>query len=134
MEYYNIPAAIMISVLVMFVFSLLFKDRRPAGGPLLFFLVVFLATWAGQLWIQPVGPMYKGIAWVPLIFISVFFSLFVMALSPRVVTERDEIETEATSFAVGIFFWLVLILLVMAIVVAYYRLPGIDFQTDLNFK
>lgn len=134
MEYYNIPAAIMISVLVMFVFSLLFKDRRPAGGPLLFFLVVFLATWSGQLWIQPVGPVYKGISWVPLIFISVFFTLLIMAMSPRVVTEQDEIETEATSFAVGIFFWMVLLLLAASIVIAYYRLPGVDFQPDLNFK
>src|SRR5687768_506262 len=56
MNYYVILASLLVTMVITWAISAF--SRRPLRGLWLFFLVVFLATWAGQLWITPFGPQY----------------------------------------------------------------------------
>jgi hypothetical protein len=123
MNYYIIPAAFLVTLLVVLIFSMF--SKRPLGGLWVFFLIIFLATWSGQLWITPFGPVGWGIAWIPLFLVSIFFSFLIFALIPPVsapVTVKESKQAEEGAAVVfGIFFWIMLILLVASIIGGYYR-------------
>jgi hypothetical protein len=44
-------------------FALLFRGRTPAGNLYFFILIVLLASWAGGLWMPPLGPSWGGVPW-----------------------------------------------------------------------
>jgi hypothetical protein len=115
MNYYVILASLLVTMVITWAMSAF--SRRPLRGLWLFFLVVFLATWAGQLWITPFGPQYWGVNVFSLILVSVFFSFFVFALVPF--KKKDDV-VQGAFFIMGIFFWIMIILLVAAIAAGYY--------------
>jgi hypothetical protein len=122
MSYTVIPAALILTLLLTFILSLF--SKRPFRSFALFFLLLFLVSWSGQLWITPIGPVLWGIAWVPLIMISIFFSLLIFALIPTAAPpkKQDNTEVEDSPLIVfGVFFWIVLILLMISIIAGYYR-------------
>lgn len=115
MNYYIVSASLIIAFIVTLLFA--FYTKRPVGRLFWFFGVVFLATWTGQLWIKPFGPVTQGISWVPLVMVSLFFSLFMLALiTPAAAPTNTENEEESPKVILGIFFWLIVILLVASIV------------------
>ncbi|MFL5753257.1 MAG: hypothetical protein ACJ76F_07620 [Bacteroidia bacterium] len=126
MNYYIIPAALLVTVLLMILFSFFLK--RPMKGLGVFFIIVFLATWTGQLWIVPFGPVQWGIAWIPLFITALFFSLLFFAISPPVASKNPDVTEEAPLIALGLFFWIIVILLIVAIVIGYYRIPDLIAQ------
>jgi hypothetical protein len=123
MNYYIIPAALLVTFLILLIFSAF--SKRPMAGLWIFFLIIFLATWTGQLWITPFGPVVWGIAWIPLFIVALFFSFLIFALLPpvAVVTKAEENkEEERAAIVFGTFFWIMLILLIIAIIVGHYRI------------
>jgi hypothetical protein len=114
MNYYVILAALLVTMVLTWALSMF--SKRPLRGLWLFFLIVFLATWAGQLWITPFGPAYWGVNIFSLILVSVFFSFFVFALVPF----KQKNAEEGAFFIMGAFFWVIIILLIAAIVAGYY--------------
>jgi hypothetical protein len=107
--YYVIPGALIATAVLAVIVSLL--SRRPLSGLWAFFVVVFLATWAGQLWLHPFGPIVWGIAWFPLFTTSIFFWFLILALIPPMPTKTTEAATmpdSAPATAFGIFFWVML--------------------------
>jgi hypothetical protein len=92
-------------------------------GLWVFFLIIFLATWSGQLWITPFGPVGWGIAWVPLFIVALFFSFLIFALIPPVpITKKEAANDEKdAAIAIGMFFWIIFLFLIAAIIVGYYR-------------
>ncbi len=120
MNYYVILAALLVTMVI--TWGLAALSKRPLRGFWLFFFVIFLATWAGQLWITPFGPIAWGVAWFPLILVAFFFSFFIFALVPF----KKKEEEAASFFIMGIFFWVIILLLVAAIGAGYYyRAPGL---------
>ncbi len=120
MNYYIIFAALLVTMVITWALAAL--SKRPLKGLWLFFLIVFLATWAGQLWINPFGPTAWGIAWVPLVLVAVFFSSFVFALIPF----KKREEGSSTFLIMGVFFWIIVVLLIAAISAGYYyKTPGL---------
>src|SRR5438094_852838 len=87
-----IPAALIVTFFVLLIFSSL--SKRPMGGLWIFFFIIFLATWSGQLWITPFGPVTWGIAWLPLFIVSLFFSFLIFALLPPVPATKAETKAE----------------------------------------
>jgi hypothetical protein len=120
MNFYSIIAALILTLIITFLFSVF--SKRPLGGLLLFFIVIFLATWTGQIWITPFGPVTWGIAWVPLILVALFFSFLIFALAPPIPATEENRAEEPAFIALGLFFWLTLILLLIAIIIGYYRI------------
>jgi amino acid transporter len=130
-NYYEIIAAFLVALLLTVFFSTVLKSRGPWGALWLVFIVIFLATWAGHLWINPAGPTVLGVSVVP-IFVIGFIVAFILA-SVSVPTTKvkakhvEDVTTvaENTEAAVtlGIFFWVLLIILLAVIATGYYRMP-----------
>jgi small-conductance mechanosensitive channel len=121
---------VVIAFVVALVISALFSSRyRSAGSyvPLLvFFVILFMAILAGQFWLTPFGPVFWGISWIPLFFVGLIFAFVLVAAAPfpgsRRKTVKEEIaEEEATGVAIGIFTWLLIIALIIAVVTGYYK-------------
>jgi hypothetical protein len=124
MNLYIISASLIIALVVTLLFA--FYTRRPVGRLFWFFAIIFLATWTGQLWITPLGPVTKGIKWIPLVVVSLFFSLFMLALiSPAAAPPNTENEEQSPFIILGIFFWLMLIVLVASIILGYSHMSNL---------
>ena len=123
MNYYFIPAALIAAILIIFILSLVLK--RPMRGFGLVFIILFLATWTGQLWITPFGPSTLGISWIPLIIVGVLMAFLILALSTDLSTRKksDPDQEQGPIIVAGFFFWTLMLLLLVAIVIGYYRAP-----------
>lgn len=104
------------------------EGKAGAGVVLFLFLILFFATWAGGLWLTPIGPPLWGVYWLPFVLVGLFVALVLAATaepSRRDHLRRREIptqgaEAEATEAAAfGVMFWLLLIALLAAIIAAY---------------
>ncbi len=100
--------------------------RDGAGAALLFvFLVVLLGAWAAALWLPPLGPAVMGAYWVGPLFAAIVFGLILVAAAPpRPTGARAEVvegtpEGEAVATAFGIFFWILLLGLLLAVILGY---------------
>ena len=135
MSYIIIFVALITAFLLTLLFSRSFSNKGPFGGLLLFFLIIFLSTWSGQLWVQPVTKPIWGIDWGLLLFTATIFSVMMMALStPVSKDERDSMElvNKKTGIAVGLFFWILIILLIIAVGSGYYK--GLTFQSKPDME
>ncbi len=99
---------------------------RTLGGLMFLFMVLFLAIWAGGIWLEPFGPRLWGGYWAPFIFIAIILILLLGATIPsqklkaRYESEagvRKEEEPVASVF--GIFFWILSIVLIITIILRY---------------
>lgn len=132
MTFLEIVVVLILALLFSLVLVGLLGWRRVAGEPpwpaaVMMFLILFLALWLTELWVRPVGPQLVGVYWVPVIVVGLVVVLIAATLIPprrgRPVIELGSPAPEtATSFAFGVFFWLLLILLIASIVAGY----GID--------
>ncbi len=96
---------------------------------LLFFMLLFLATWALGGWFRPLGPPVWGVYWFPYLIVALLIALLLSAatsvLSRRAPpaareTEREERTEAAVALTFGIFFWIFLIAAAVAIVASYF--------------
>jgi hypothetical protein len=46
-------------------------------------VTLFLATWAGGVWVVPFGPTHLGVTWLPFLLIEILLAVLIVALSPR---------------------------------------------------
>lgn len=124
--------AFIVAVLLTAIFAAGFRRTGPWDSVILFFLVVLLAAWAGGIWIGPVGPALFNLYWIPFVFIGLLIALLLAAAGPtyrpRTPREaqrevRDEARSEAAAaeaaVALGWFFWILLLGLLVAIVIRY---------------
>lgn len=124
-----ILAAILIALVLTFLLALFFG--RPLRGLWIFFVVLFLVTWASQLWITPLGPVAWGVTWAPAILAAVFFTLLILALAPPPSVRKSksapppmqeaERADEAAFIGTSVFFWMLVIALLLFIGMGYYR-------------
>jgi hypothetical protein len=131
-------SAIIAAIGVALVLTILFVmvgTRGPWGSAWTLFLVLFLAMWVTGLYVTPVGPVYWGVAWVPIIFAGVLFSILLIAVMPDVGKSRRRLKNgkiesanrqsnlstansmEITSTTIGSFFWILIMLFTIAIIV-----------------
>lgn len=93
------------------------------------FLVVLLVTWAGGVWISPVGPTLFGAYWLPFFFMAALLALLLLNLIPHKdvqLTKPPEEELEkkdspeiAAIATLGIAFWIFVCALIAGIALAY---------------
>ncbi len=114
--------ALAIALFLTIIFTLFMRRDRSKRRVLVFFWAVFLAAWAGGIWITPAGPTFLGIYWLSFLVIGVLFALLFEVISglsrPRRMAEKDvkreaeEIQTEL-SFSFFILFIAFIILIVL---------------------
>ncbi|MFP4395970.1 MAG: hypothetical protein ACLFTI_11970 [Anaerolineales bacterium] len=129
--------ALAIALLLTGFFFVAFRYRGPWDVWWLFLVVIFLAAWAGGLWIEPIGPPLFEIYWLPFLLVGLLFALILAAAVPprpprlpgrpraprtprtrRAATPTTPAEEE-TALAVGLFFWLMLVSLMVVILIGY---------------
>ena len=123
-------AALLIALLITAISALIFRRTGPWGTAWTFFLFLFLALWTVSIYIRNVGPVYWGIAWLPLLFSAVVLALLLVTIIPSANRLRDESFTTTETGNVnpaekidtsgprsGGLFWILIVILIVAIVV-----------------
>jgi hypothetical protein len=125
--------ALIIAIFITGLAALGIRRKGPWGSVWTFFLFTFLAMWTSTIYVRGVGPVYYGIAWLPLLFLSII--LFVLLVVPGANRFRDDAIGNAGSMKVvsapnanevaranrvsptaGKFFWIMITLLIIAII------------------
>jgi hypothetical protein len=111
------------------VFSLAFRTKGPWESSLLFFLVIFLATWAGGVWLSPIGPPIWGVHWLPFLLVALIFAILLVTAvaaphresTVELVDERkEEAKRKAALRGAALFFWVLPVALIIIIAVRYF--------------
>lgn len=130
MNIVGIIGALLLALVLTAVFSGSYRHRGPMNGLAIFFLIIFLAAWSGQLWIPPVGPNAFGVAWLPFTSVAFLIAILLVAAASSTgrnapaPTEKVTPEEAAPILAIGLFFWLLLLFLLASIILGYFIVPG----------
>lgn len=114
--------------LILTITSVFFLGKRgPWGSIWTFFLVLFLTLWTVSIYVAPIGPVYWGIAWIPLAIAGLIVTALLIAAMPHADYAPDESDVNiagtngqsnrSSSRGAGKFFWVLIILFVMAIMI-----------------
>lgn len=125
-NYYEIVAAFVVALVLTLFFTTVLRTRGPWGSWWLVFIVIFLSAWAAHLWINPIGPMVLGVSIVPIFIVGLIFAFVLAASSIPVVTSAKNGDTttgDPGATAISIFFWILVLILVVAIASGYFKLP-----------
>ena len=130
MEVIEFIIVLFIALFIASIFFYGFRSRGPWGAFWVFLLILFLSAWVGRLWIAPAGPVIWGFAWLPVIFFVLIIALAIAVASPREeerTVDYEDTRTEVTegdrqaAAAFGIFFWILLLILIAAIIAGLLR-------------
>lgn len=94
---------------------------------LVFFSLVFLAAWAGGIWITPVGPRFLGVYWLSFFVVGLIFALLQEALSASrkrsapqdKVDELEAKEGREIEQVFDVFAFILLVAFIVVIVIGY---------------
>ena len=116
--------ALLIGLIFTTLFALLFDNRGPWDIWWVFLLVILLGAWMGGNWITPFGPPLFGVSWLPFLLAGLFFALLLIAATPPAPRTRTnmtyaEAETRSTFAALNVFFWILILGMIAAIILAY---------------
>lgn len=134
----EIVGAIIVAIIISLLFFYVLSAKGPWGTLWSLFLIILLIVWAASLWINPIGPVYWGVAWIPLFFIGIIIALLLSAIPPSDhryfrgikgdvveekvvngdVTKPSKEDTEAAG-AISIMFWIFICLMIIAIIAGY---------------
>ena len=125
--YSGLVAALLISSFLTIIAVFLLRRKGPWGSAWTLFLVVFLALWAVSIYLAPVGPIYYGVAWAPLVIAGIILTLLLLVAMPGANDWRDE-SMDAKQPAkhgkqakVSRLFWVVIILLAIAVMIGVFN-------------
>jgi hypothetical protein len=117
-----------IALIITIVFANALRIKGPWGNFWTFFILLLLAALAANFWIEPIGPNYQGVYWLPPI-AAVLLIAFLLAASspppePRNILEQQSqeyIEKKASALAVGIFFWFVVTFMLILVLIGLFN-------------
>ena len=113
--------AVLFALFFVAIFGVAFRRTGPWDGFLWFFLIVLLGAWAVGTWAEPVGPVLYGVSWVPFFFGALILALLVASMAePMPRTPAAEPATPAEAVAVGLFFWITVLLLLGVILASLF--------------
>jgi hypothetical protein len=115
-----------LAAIITFIFTKLLRVRGPWGSFWTFFSVTLLAILAADLWIEPIGPFYGEIYWLPPLIVGIIIAFLLAATSPpaKPIDKLKEpfneiVEEQSKTIALGTFFWFLLILMLILIVLGF---------------
>jgi hypothetical protein len=133
MVFADIVFALAIALFLTVVIAVMGRARTWKKS-ILFFFIVFLAAWAGGLWITPVGPTFLGVYWVSFFVVGIIFALVLetvqafsrskrasgTAVPEEEMDKKEERELEST---LSVFFFILVFAFFLVIIIGYvYRL------------
>ena len=115
--------ALVIALILAAVFGAGIRRHRWGADLMFFFILLFLFTWAGGIWITPFGPYVWGVPFFSFFLVGLLFALLLAALIPgsaRSTDPRENIQAEReAAIAVDALFWVLIVGLLIAIIFAY---------------
>ncbi len=118
--------AVLLALLVRSITGRHKEPEEPAWPGLAFLVVIlFFVTWAGGIWLQPLGPILWHIYWIPFVAVGIVAALLLIATTPRrrprtrreALQVREQERVLVTAF--GVFFWILVSILLIAVAVHY---------------
>ena len=120
--------SLVIALTLSIIFGLILSRKESRSGFPLFFLLIFLFTLVGGLWVHPFGPVNLGVYWLPMVIVGLVGAVFLFYRAPRRpphnrketiemlerMEKRKELE-KITYLTMDLLFWVLLILLFSAI-------------------
>jgi putative exporter of polyketide antibiotics len=100
------------------------RVRHPSIEPLSVFallLILFLATWAGGIWLVPLGPRLWGVAWGGFVVVGLFVALLIGAVSKVDGTLNVPYGSRPRGPEASMMALALLVLLILAVVAGYAR-------------
>jgi hypothetical protein len=124
MSVVSILFALAMGLIFTAIFAVALRRPGPWSSIVAFFLVIFLAAWAGSLWISPVGPALIGVFWVPLVLVAFIVAALLAVASPRRPPRVETIsqvkqEEQARRRAVDVLFWALIASFIVIIGLGY---------------
>jgi cytochrome c oxidase assembly factor CtaG len=103
------------------------ESDAPAWPSLAFLVVIlFFVTWAGGIWLRPLGPILWRVYWIPFVAVGVVAALLLVAATPRrrPHNRREALQARAQERALetafGVFFWILVAVLLIAVTARYF--------------
>jgi hypothetical protein len=130
----ELSAALMVALILSALFALATGKQGLRKGHFWLFLILFLATWAGGMWIEPFGPMLWGIHWLSYLLVGAVVALIFAVGHSRSMPEpqgrqetiemleriKKEKELEQVTWVtLTVFFWVLVLALLGAIIFRY---------------
>ena len=135
MFFVDLLFALIVALILTLILVPLMGWRRPGyeatwRTAVFVFLLVFLFAWAGGVWLMPFGPTFYTVYWLPFVVVAVLYALLLLAAAPPrlpgsrsrgVVTNAaaEARREEVAAKAFGLFFWVLAVLLAIALLVHY---------------
>lgn len=91
------------------------------------FLIMLFASWAGGVWITPVGPAFLGIYWVSFLIVALILALIMETISalhavPEDIDKRETREKEKSlEILISASFLILLIVFMIVIIIGYFH-------------
>ncbi len=82
MVFVDVLFAFLVAVFLSAIFALGVRRQGPWTDFVAFFTIVFLAAWAGSVWVTPVGRSLWGVYWLPFPFVGFVIALLLAASAP----------------------------------------------------
>jgi Ca2+/Na+ antiporter len=130
----ELSAALTVALILSALFALATKKRGIRKGLFWLFLILFLATWSGGVWVKPFGPVLWGVHWLSFLVVGAVVALILAVgqskSEPKPQGRQETIEMlekmkeerqleEVTWVTLTIFFWVLVLALLIAIVFRY---------------
>lgn len=113
--------ALAIALFYTIVFAVVGRRAKSTSRILLFFLIIFLASWAGGVWITPVGPVFLGVYWLTFFVVGLVFALLLEglnAVSRRPDSKAKDIDVEEKEIEKVVSFVFLILFLAFIIIIA----------------
>jgi hypothetical protein len=100
-------------------------ERGGWAAVLVLFAILFLTSWAGGIWLNPIGPQLLGAAWLPFVFMGFVMAMLMAAMYParrprsRAESEESAAAEEVVGTTVTAFLWIFAVCLIAAITIHY---------------
>ena len=118
-----------VAVLFTGLYVFLTRGDSRRTGLIWLFLIIFLTTWAGGIWLKPVGPTLWGVHFLTFLLVGLTTVLFLIIAIPRRAPrgrretldmleriEQKKALERVTFLTLSLFFWILLALLVTVII------------------
>ncbi|MFW5644702.1 MAG: hypothetical protein ACOCZL_02205 [Bacteroidota bacterium] len=125
--FYLISLALVITLF----FTHILRIKGPWGSFWTFFLIILLAVVTGEAWVEPMGPYYKDVYWLPPLAVGLVIALLLASTTPspktrsRIAEKRKESDKKSSALALGTFFWFLLIFMLVLVVLGFFTNPHI---------
>jgi hypothetical protein len=120
--------ALGVALFLTVVFTVVGRRAKSRLWVIVFFLLVFLSAWAGGIWLNPLGPSILGVFWLSYFVVGLIFALALEAVAAfhsgpvrpgSAEIRMDEKEGREMKSMLSMFFWVLLLTFIVAIVLGY---------------